>query len=308
MILLLLLPPALVALGFLVHRREARTPRLLLWAILVLGVLGAERLLAGEPPLLRMAAPPVFAFLVLKVMVGEEERRAGMAPLSLGRWLAFAVLWVGMRPRLFAARKRRAVPGVRDLAVQGATRLAAGLVLAGAARFVRPPEVATAVLGAGLLLVFHFGAGTLLAAAWRTRGIRCDPIVRAPTRSRSLADFWSRRWNLAYSEMCAIVLYRPFSARVGRAASILLAFLFSGLLHEMAISLPVRAGYGLPTLYFALHGGLVLLEEALARRGRPVRGLAGRIWTSFWILAPLPLLFHRPFVTHMLWPLAGVPG
>lgn len=305
MILLLLVPPALLALGFLLHRREARTPRALLWAILVLGVLGAERLLAGEPPLLRMAGPSVFAFLVLKVMVGEEERRDGMAPLSLRRWLSFAVLWVGMRPRLFAVRARRAVRGARDLAVQGATRLAAGLALALAARFVRPPEVATAVLGAGLLLVFHFGACTLLAAAWRARGVRCDPIVRAPAGSRSLSEFWSRRWNLAYSEMCTIVLYRPFSARLGRRASVLLAFLFSGLLHEMAVSLPVHAGYGLPTLYFMLHGGLVLLEESLARAGKPLRGLAARAWTLFWILAPLPLLFHRPFVEHVLRPLAG---
>jgi alginate O-acetyltransferase complex protein AlgI len=72
----------------------------------------------------------------------------------------------------------------------------------------------------------------------------------------------------------------------------------------MAISLPVNAGYGLPTAYFALHGSLVLFEEALARRGKPIRGLAGRIWAYFWIFAPLPILFHRQFVTGVLLPLA----
>jgi alginate O-acetyltransferase complex protein AlgI len=265
-----------------------------------------ERLLADEHPVLRMAGMATCAFLVVKVMVGEEEKRGGMEPLSLGHWLAFATLWIGMRPRLFAARRRRAVPGARELILRGATRLAAGLLLVAAARLVGPGHVSDALLGAGLLLVFHFGACTVLAGAWRWRGVRCDPIVREPARSTSLKDFWSRRWNLAYSEMCTILLYRPLGGRAGRAAPVFLVFLFSGLLHEMAISLPVNAGYGLPTLYFALHGILALLEEALARRGRPVGGFAGRAWSVFWVLAPLPVLFHRPFVEQVLRPLAGM--
>jgi alginate O-acetyltransferase complex protein AlgI len=295
----------LVGLGYLVHRSAWRPPRALLWIVLVACVAGAERLSAHEGPFVRMAAMTAWAFLVLKVMVGEEERRDGMASLSLGRWLSFSLLWIGMRPRLFAASARPGLPGARALAVQGAIRVAIGLLLIGAARLVPQRTVAATAVGAGLLLVFHFGLCTVLAAAWRARGIRCDPIVREPTRSRSLVDFWSRRWNLAYSEMCAIVFYRPLSGRAGRDASVLLSFVFSGLLHEMAISLPVNAGYGLPTAYFTLHGVLVLLEEALARRGRPIRGLAGRIWAYFWILAPLPILFHGPFVAGVLLPLCG---
>jgi Membrane bound O-acyl transferase family len=299
MTLLLFAPPALVAAGLLVHRRKAAAPRALLWAALVLVVVWVERLLSPEPPLLRMAGIVACAFLVVKVLVGEEEKRDGMAPLPLWRWLAFATLWIGMRPRLFAARGRGRVPGVRDLAVRGTTRLAAGVALVVAARFVEG-YASDVLLGAGLLLVFHFGGCTLLAAAWRACGVRCDPIVREPWRSRSVTDFWSRRWNLAYFEMCTILLYRPLAGWVGRGASVMLVFLFSGLLHEMAISLPVRAGYGLPTLYFAVHGVLVLVEEALARSGRPVRGLAGRLWTLFWVLAPTPILFHRPFVDGVL--------
>lgn len=296
--LLLLAPPALVALGLLVHRRRAALPRAALWAALVLVVVTAERVTAPEPPLIRMLGIVVCAFLVVKVMVGEEEKRDGMSPLPAARWLAFATLWIGMRPRLFAARRRGAP--VRDLVVRGAIFLACGVLLVAAARAMGAGLVSDALLGGGLLLVFHFGGCTLLAAAWRARGVRCDPIVREPWMSRSLTDFWSRRWNLAYSEMCTILLYRPLAGRVGRGTSVLLVFLFSGLLHEMAISLPVGAGYGLPTLYFAAHGVLVLAEEALARRGRPLRGLAGRVWAIAWILGPTPILFHRPFVEGVL--------
>jgi len=301
MILLLLAPPALLGLGFLVHRRRAPAPRALLWAALVAGVAGAERFLAHAHPVLRMAGMAVTAFLVVKVMVGEEEKRDGMEPLPLGRWLAFATLWLGMRPRLFAARRRRTVPGARDLAIRGAIRLAAGVALLVAARLPGPGHLSDVLLGAGLLLVFHFGGCTILAGAWRAIGVRCDPIVREPWKSKSLGDFWSRRWNLAYSEMCTILLFRPLKGRVGRGVAVLLVFLFSGLLHEMAISLPVKAGYGLPTLYFALHGVLVLVESRL-----PLRGVAGRAWAYLWVLAPLPVLFHRPFVDGVLRPLAGL--
>ena len=56
-------------------------------------------------------------------------------------------------------------------------------------------------------------------------------------------DFWSRRWNLAFSEMTALGVYRPLSGNIGRKAATVAAFLASGLLHELAISLPVLAGY-----------------------------------------------------------------
>jgi alginate O-acetyltransferase complex protein AlgI len=90
----------------------------------------------------------------------------------------------------------------------------------------------------------------------------------------------------------------------------LAAFLFSGLLHELAISLPVRAGFGLPLLYFAIHGALMLTERGLERAGRPVyrRPGLGRAWTTFWLVAPLPILFHRPFLRGVVWPILGIAG
>ena len=67
----------------------------------------------------------------------------------------------------------------------------------------------------------------------------------------------------------------------------------------------MSAGFGLPLLYFLLHGGLVLVEAALARRGRAVdrRPWLGRLWTVACLVGPLPLLFHRPFLTGVLWPI-----
>jgi alginate O-acetyltransferase complex protein AlgI len=83
------------------------------------------------------------------------------------------------------------------------------------------------------------------------------------------------------------------------------AFLASGLLHEIAISLPVGAGFGLPLSYFALHGALMLAERRLEESGRPLsrHKWLGRAWTLFWLVAPLPILFHRPFLEGVVWPL-----
>src|SRR5262249_59795281 len=131
-------------------------------------------------------------------------------------------------------------------------------------------SLATLLLLPGLSLTVHFGLCNGLAGAWRSRGIACDALFRAPLRSQSLSEFWGRRWNLAFSEMTAIAVYRPLSPRTGRAPALLASFALSGLLHEMAISLPVHAGVGLPFLYFALQGTLVLLEPPLDPPARPL--------------------------------------
>ena len=106
--------------------------------------------------------------------------------------------------------------------------------------------------------------------------------------------------------MTAIAVYRPLAGRLGTSRALLASFAFSGLLHEMAISLPVRAGFGLPFAYFALHGALVRIERELARHGHPMRCRLGRVWTFVWLVAPLPILFHRPFLAGVVWPIAGI--
>jgi alginate O-acetyltransferase complex protein AlgI len=166
-------------------------------------------------------------------------------------------------------------------------------------------DLATLALLPGLSLILHFGILGMLAGGWRALGADVGPLFRAPWRSRSLAEFWGRRWNLAFSEMTAIGVYRPVSAWAGRRLGLAVAFAASGVLHELAISLPVRAGFGLPLAYFALHGGLMIVERRLDALGRPISRVAwvGRLWTLFWLAAPLPVLFHQPFLRGVVWPL-----
>lgn len=166
------------------------------------------------------------------------------------------------------------------------------------ARLVVPHSeaVAIGIVMIALSLIVHFGVFDLMAAFWRTRGVAADALFRAPLASRSLREFWSRRWNIGYSEMIALVVDRPLRARFGAHTALAASFLASGLLHELAITVPVGAAYGLPTLDFALHGIGVAIE-------RTMRVSPGRAWVFAWVVLPLPLCFPPAFLRAVVLPL-----
>jgi alginate O-acetyltransferase complex protein AlgI len=303
---------AVVLAGHALARTSPGVARPLAWALLVLGTLGVERLLDREPAGVRMLGLITFALVVMKVIVVVEERARNMPALTFGAWVGFAAGCFGMDPRIFATATRVRQPGAGALIRRGLRNALLGAVLVVSAKLgweaMHSRLLATLLLLPGLSLLLHFGLCNLCAGAWRVRGVPCEALFRAPARSENLAEFWGRRWNLAFSEMVSKAVYRPLAKRVGRSPALMACFALSGLLHEMAISVPVRAGFGLPSLYFVAHGGLVLLERALMSHGRPLTGRVGRVWTAFWVLAPLPLLFHRPFLAGVVWPLLGIPS
>jgi alginate O-acetyltransferase complex protein AlgI len=302
----------LAGLGIARMRRGAPA-RAAAWALVVVSVAAGERLCAGQPAGFRMLALIGTLLYAMKAVVSVDGMD-GRPPLQPWRWLAFAALWPGMRPAPFARVGGPPLPGAGALVKRGLTRLVLGLALIAGARvaFARTGShlLATALALPGLSFILHFGIFNLVAGAWRSAGVDVHALFRAPLLSRSLAEFWGRRWNLAFSEMTAIGVYRPLSAVAGKPLALVVAFLFSGLLHELAISLPVRAGFGLPLLYFAIHGALMLAERGLERAGRPIGRSAalGRAWTTFWLVAPLPILFHRPFLRGVVWPILGIPA
>jgi len=297
-----------LAWGYALGRMErAGLARGLAWATLTFGTLGVERAVAYEPPGFRMFALVSVVLVGMKIIVLVEERAAGMPPLPLGAWLGFAAACLGMKPRLFGERTPGPRAGASQLLRRGLLNLLLGAALVVLARVTwstaRSPLLTTLLILPGLSLILHFGLCNLLTGAWRLAGIDAEPLFVAPLRAESLSEFWARRWNLGFSEMTTIAVYRPLSARLGRTPALLAGFALSGLLHEVAISVPVRAGFGLPFLYFMLQGGLVLVERALRKSGYALHGVVGRAWAIAWVVLPLPLAFHRPFLTGVVWPL-----
>jgi alginate O-acetyltransferase complex protein AlgI len=277
-----------------------RAARVAAWTLVFLCVGVAHRVTTAQPAGFRMLVVIAALFFAMKALVSVEARARDGTRLPPLRWAAFATLWPGMRPALMA-HLQASRSGAAALLKTGLAYVGLGMALFLLAhltwRVTASAVLATLLLLPALSFLLHFGAFGVLAGLWRAAGAEVGPLFRAPWRAESLGEFWSRRWNLAFSEMTSVSVYRPLAVRLGRRAALFAAFLFSGLLHEMAISLPVRAGYGRPLLYFAIHGALAQVERE--------RGPFGRAATLLAVVLPLPLLFHRPFLQGVIWPLLG---
>jgi len=145
----------------------------------------------------------------------------------------------------------------------------------------------------------------LLAIAWRADGLDVRPIMDAPLKSTTLGEFWGRRWNGAFNQVAFEILFRPLARTTGPTIGTIVAFLASGLIHELVISLPARAGYGLPAAYFLLQGCGVIIQHRVTRIRR---GMAGRVFTVLVVAVPAFWLFHPPFVRHVILPFMKAIG
>jgi hypothetical protein len=213
---------------------------------------------------------------------------------NAGSW-AFAFMWPGNHLARFDAVARIAHV---SWARQGLISIAAGMAMGLAAMQWGAPWLAVVAL----VLLWHTGLATLLAAAWWYAGHDVQPICQAPWRAESLTDFWNRRWNQAWRDAAQALIIMPMARfSVGwpnwlrRVLPTSLVLLSSALVHELLISLPAGGGYGGPSAYFALQGCGLLMDHA----GLPAARL--RAWC--FVLLPLPLLVHTPFLQNVILPL-----
>lgn len=296
---------ALLLGALLARARPGVWMRALAWAWVGVVVASGPPLTAADRAGTRMLLLCWTLFLALKALV-QAEARLAQRPVPHGlTWLAFALLWPGMRPWAFAGpwgASRRGAGGevARGL---GVVALAALLLVGARALGTEGPREAPAVLLAlaAIGLALPFGSFRALAGFWRWCGAPVALLFDAPFHARSLEEFWARRWNRAFSEMLQLVLRRPLARALGVGGAAAVCFLASGLLHEYALSVPARAGYGLPLLYFTLHGALVLAERRAYLQARPEA--LRRLWTLGWVVLPVGLVFHPPVLAACVRPL-----
>ena len=246
-------------------------------------------------------------FLGCKWLTFSRARRE-IVHFRIGRALAYFLLWPGMDAEKFLHRPARknltalsrqvfAFPFLASMA-----RIFLGaVVLFGVARFANHSLLTGWIGMIGLVLILHFGLFHLLAIAWRAAGLDAEPIMEAPLSSKSVSEFWGRRWNGAFNRLALDFVFRPLASRCGTRLATLAAFLVSGLIHELVISLPASAGYGLPTAYFLLQGIGILTERALPQ-------IRGQIFTIVIIAVPAFWLFHPPFVRNVILPFMKAIG
>lgn len=247
-------------------------------------------------PLIRMLLLVGTLFLSMKSVVYA----CGKVNSGLSQWFCFAFLWIGMNPGFMLYKRKEKTFPVR-LFKMASINIVLGLGLLYLVRLLQPypgcyyPAWLLCLIG--FSMVFHFGILNLLVVGWRVAGIRVQPPFRSPFYSKSLSRFWGKDWNRAFVEMTTTTMYRPLYNVLGGAKALLLTFFVSGIFHEIAIAMPVNAGFGRPLAYFLLQAGFIFLERKCIQRFPKAMKTYGRLYLFAALLLPLPLLFP-PMFTH----------
>jgi alginate O-acetyltransferase complex protein AlgI len=256
-----------------------------------------------------LVAAVLFANFKWLTWVGRSKR---LATVGNGRALGYFFGWVGLNADEFCEHSTSEVgPQVRDWAAAIAKTMLGGAVLWELIRLLPAdrPAIVGAAGFAAMLMFLHFGLFHLLALLWQRTGVAVRPIMHWPLFATSLADFWSQRWNRAYRRVSFEYFFRPAVNRFGIVAGTLTAFLMSGLIHDLVISFPAGAGYGGPTAYFLIQGvGLLLERTTVCRRSFTRHPWLGWLYALSFIVGPVGLLFHEPFLTYVIGPFLGVIG
>jgi len=265
-------------------------------------------LFSEQTPWVFMCLLAISVYLTLKLLTFVDCREARNA--SPMRSMGYLLLWPGMDAgAFFASTKEVDLPRKSEwaLALIETTLGVLTVTVFAPLVFVYDPYLAGMIGFAGIVLLLHFGLFHVLSLLWRRAGVDARPIMNAPLLASSLGEFWGRRWNVAFRDVTHAYVFRPLVRRIGATGATMAAFLASGLVHDLVISLPARGGWGLPTLYFLGQGCGVLFERS--RLGKWIglgRGIAGRLYCGVVTVAAIPLLFHEPFIGRIIDPMLTV--
>ncbi|HWP93730.1 MAG TPA: MBOAT family protein [Thermodesulfobacteriota bacterium] len=268
-------------------------------------------------PVLALASRPSFSSWELMWLMGFSiyagckwltwcrALEKGMRP-SLLMSLGYLLFWLGMDAQEFLDRKTKIGKPTRKLwCIAIIKTLLGAILLWGVPRLlpVEQPLLIGWVGALGLLLLLFFGIFHIFALIWQELGINARHIMNSPLLATSLSDFWGRRWNLAVHQLAQELVFQPLVRPTGVAWATFMAFLASGLAHELITSLPAGGGYGLPTSYFVLQSFGVFVERSKLGRGLGLgRGPLGWLFTFVFTACPFFLLFHPPFIINVIIP------
>ena len=240
--------------------------------------------------------------------------RCGVSGAGPLRHAGYLLAWPGLDASAFLSRstgQKVQPPTSGEWALAACRTLLGLLILYGGVKLVPADRrYACGWVGMlGLILVLHFGLFHLMSCGWRRAGVAARPLMDRPLAATSLSAFWGRRWNTAFRDLTHRYLFRPLLKRFRPATALLVGFGFSGLVHDLVISLPAGGGYGGPTVYFLLQGlGLLTERSGAGRRLGLGSGAGGWGFAMAVVALPVPLLFHRPFVVGIILPFLAAIG
>ena len=222
------------------------------------------------------------------------------------RSAAYLLAWPGMDAESFLDARRRMPrpPVMRWVWALFEIVLGASLLWGIARRIPVAAELLRGWAGMlGIVLLLHFGSFQLLCLFWQSSGVDAKPIMLAPIRSASLSEFWGKRWNMGFRQLAHDLVFRPLHRTLGVHATGFFVFVVSGLIHDLVISLPAGAGYGLPMMYFMVQGAGVMVERSKVGQRLGLRqGARGWLFMAIFTAGPAFWLFHPPFIRRVILP------
>lgn len=244
-------------------------------------------------------------------LLSLRTQRTRNVPVT--RLFSYLFLWHGTDPTPFLGPSRPITSSPRTLVGNGARNILCGALILwwlAQAVWLRDWPLAQAWIGmVALGLLLHLGIVDWVTAFWQWRGYRVERLFKFPLAATSVTEFWGGRWNLAFTQLTRTNIFRPLVRRFGGTIGTLAGFLFSGALHELVVSFPAGACYGLPTLYFAVQGACIVVERMWLHDTVWMRNRAlAWCWTCLVVVGPLPMMFHPPFLLRLVLPLLRVLG
>jgi Membrane bound O-acyl transferase family len=247
-------------------------------------------------------------FLTLKIVVAHNHLEKEKS-LNFLQWCVFCYCWFGMNPRPFTSFPAAPLPGYGSYIKKGVSRIIFGMILIQIANYILSQVpgnqyhfIVHLLYLVALSLILHFGMLNISTGMLRRMGINVTGLFKDPIKSKSLQEFWSKRWNIAFVELTTIAVLRPLKIKYGPKIAFWSSYFFSGLLHELAISLPVNAGFGKPFAYFIIQAILIMVVEkhiVKTNRGNFIQ----KLWLLSCLFLPIFLLFHRQFIQGVVIPL-----
>jgi hypothetical protein len=252
------------------------------------------------PPWAAMVVAACGAFYAFKLITyrgAANEPAPNQAGPSLRRKLGYFLAWPGLDAVAFLSARRPIAKPTRSAWLQACAMTVFGGAIFLAAMWcaVQSELVANHALAVGwlgmvaMVTSFHFGLFRLAGLAWQRAGVVAEPIMDRPLAAANLAEFWERRWNKAFRDLVHRHVVAPLIRRLGPKGALVAGFTFSGLVHELCISLPA--------------GGILFARSTFGTKLGLRRGPRARLYATLVLAAPLPLLFHEPFVQRVIVPL-----
>jgi Membrane bound O-acyl transferase family len=171
----------------------------------------------------------------------------------------------------------------------------------GAWHFSRPDRgarVARGLLGIVFAYASFDALCSLVTVLWSGLGFDVPRLHDHPFKSRSVAEFWSERWNRIVGSWLRVHCFMPLARRRLGNLGVVAAFTVSTAIHIYLAwtVLDARAAL-LWAGFFALQIPIVFVERALGVASWPAT--AGRAWTITVLVAASPL-FVEPMLRAIL--------